>query len=208
MPLAVPKLRTLPERLNRYSNNSALYAALVEAGEMREIGEKAGYKAQPSYRLIRVDHRLDTAEVKKIEIALVDDTESSVAYYHQVTLDYIPEVSSRYVAHNQVWRSGNKRHSVALHDISQTVLFGYVIHSYDLLLAKNAVSGNGPFYWHRQVSRAIEHGLYVYAYEPVKLTLRRISTQGELNDIESLVWSNIGHDPVLALISCHPLGKR
>lgn len=204
MPLAAQK----PKLLTRAADNADLYAVLTAADGVREISEREGFSPTPGFRLIRVDHRLESDDVNHVEIALIDDAELSVAYYDRVTLEYIPKVSRRQVARNQVWRSASMRHSQALLDISKKVLFGYIVDEYDLLLTEHDVSNNGYFYWHRQVSRAIELGLYVYAYEPATQTLLPIPSQSVLNDIEGQVWSGTDHDPMLALVSRLPLGGR
>jgi hypothetical protein len=208
MTLAAHEASILLRRLTRASENTAFYVTLTAAEEMREIADGAGFNAGSSYRLIRVDHRLDTTDVEQFEIALVDDTELSVAYYDRITLEYLPEFSSRYFARNQAWRSASRRHSLALHDVSNKVLFGYIVQSYNLLMTQDAVSGCGQFYWHRQVSRAIEHGLHVYTYEVGEHTLRSIPSQTVLNDIASLGWSNTRQEPLQALISRSPLVRR
>lgn len=202
---ATEQYTALSEPYARTADNTALYAALTKAEGVLEIGEQAGC-AEPGYRLIRIDDRLNS--VGSIEIALVDDAQSSVAYYDRVTLVSMPEIASRPVARNQVWRSASKRHSLALRDISQKVLFGYIAQRYDLLLAEGEVFGGGKFYWHRQVSRAIEAGLIVCVYEPVEQAFRSVSTQRALDDIQDHAWSKASPEPLLALVSILPLSNR
>lgn len=195
----------LKKLLTRTADNSAFYAALTGAEVVSEIGEAAGYSPQPGYRLIRVDRRLDNSSINEFEIALVDDAQGSVAYYVQGTLLSIPEVSSRSIAQHGVWRSANTRHSLALREISRTVLFSYIVQHYDLLLAEEAANGEGKFYWHRQVSRAIALGLHVYAYDRVTQALQPIQTQCELNEVQDQAWSGATQKSLWALISTTPL---
>lgn len=187
----------------RTADNVALYGALTTAGGVREISEQGC--TEPGYRLIRVDDRLKTVGYSEFEIALVNDDQLSVAYYDKVTLVCMPEIGSRHIARNQVWRSASKRHSSALRDISQKVLFGYIAQNYDLLLAEGEVSGGGKFYWHRQVSRAIEVGLNVSVYEQVSQAFRPVSTQCALNDLQDHVWSCTNPEPLLAFVSILPI---
>lgn len=205
MHLAIKGRTPLTVLLTRTAQNSAFYAALTGAEVISEISEAAGYRPQPGYRLIRVDRRLDKESVSEFEIALVDDAQASVAYYVEATLMSIPEVSSRSIAQHEVWRSANTRHSLALREISRTVLFNYIVQRYDLLLAEQAATGEGTFYWHRQVSRAIELGLHVYAYDPAKQALQPIPTQCELNDVRDQAWSGAAQKSVWTLISTSPL---
>jgi len=205
MSLATQERRSLLELLARSTDNSAFYAALTGADGVREINEVAGLRADPRYRLVRVDHRLGKANSNKFEVALLDDIELSVAYYNKVTLVRAPGVSSRQLAHNIVWRSASNRHSLALHDISQKVLFNYIVQNYDIFLAADLMTDGGNFHWHRQVSRAIENGLHVYVYNPATQALEPAATQYALNDIKDQTWSGTNQEAMKAIISAAPL---
>ncbi|MFA7891464.1 hypothetical protein [Pseudomonas putida] len=172
---------------------------------MREINELAGLKADPRYRLVRVDRRLEPAK-NEFEIALVDDIEMSVAFYDKITLVCVPGVSSRLLARNSIWRSASSRHSLALHDISQQVFFNYIVQHYDIFLAADTMTEGGDFNWHRQVSRA--KGLYAFVYDPTTQALQLISTQGALNDLLNQAWSDANHEALRAVISLSPLASR
>lgn len=190
------------------ADNAAVYAALTAAKGVRDINEIAGLGADPRYRLIRVDHRLGTAERNEFEIALVDDIELSVAYYDKVTLVRAPKVSTRYLASNLAWRSASSRHSLALRDISQKILFSYLVHHYDILLAANKMADGGVFYWPRQVSRALKKGLHVYTYEPTTQAIQSIPTQRALDDLQDQVWSGTSQEDLQAIISIAALVLR
>lgn len=84
------------------------------------------------------------------------------------------------------------------------MLFDYIAQNYDLLLTEREVSGGDKFYWHRQVSRAIEAGLSVSVYEQVSQAFRPISTQCALNDVQDHTWSCTNPEPLLALVSILP----
>ena len=187
----------------RTADNVALYTALAGAERVQKICEQLG-SAEPGYRLIRIDDRLNMDAGSEFEIALLDDASASVAFYDKITLVRCPSNSSRHIARSQIWRSTDMRHSLALRDISQKVLFGYLIHHHDILLEEFMVSGAGKFYWHRQVSRAIDGGLHVYLYEAATQLLRPIPTQRALNEIEDAVWSEARQEPLRALISISP----
>nr|WP_314492529.1 hypothetical protein [uncultured Pseudomonas sp.] len=208
MNLAAEPGAALRERLTRTVENAAFYAALTSAHGVREISELVGYSAEPRYRLIRVDHRLNLIGDNDFEIALVDDAHSSVAYYNKVTLVRIPEADERIAARDAVWRSASNRHSLALRDISQKVLFGHIAQHYDILLTEGDLSGGGKFYWHRHVSRAIEGGLHVSVYQQAARVFRLISTQSALNDIQDQAWSGASPEPRVVLVSILPLDNR
>lgn len=200
MSLAAQDRSALSALLARTADNSAFYRAILAADGVCEITEPAGLRVDPHYRLVRVDHRLGTAK-NEFEIALVDDFQSSVAYYDKVTLGLDLRVSSQYLAQNHVWRSASKRHSLALHNITQKVLFSYIVHSYDILLAADTMTDGGNFYWHRQVSRALEKGLYVYVYDTTMQVLRLIQTQSALNQLQNQAWSAGNQEALRAIIS-------
>ncbi|AIZ32950.1 hypothetical protein [Pseudomonas parafulva] len=198
----------LSERLTRKADNAALYTALTGTDGLREIGEELGYSAENGYRLIRVDRQLNSIGGEEFEIALVDDAQSSVAYYIKVTLALIPQPTNRNTAHNRVWRSASHRHSSALRDISQSVLFGYIAQQYDIVLTEGDVSGGGKFYWHRQMSRAIEGGFFVSVYDQIAQAFRPVLTQRALSDIQDKAWSTADHEPLIALVSTVPLSSQ
>ncbi|MFJ4051440.1 hypothetical protein [Pseudomonas hunanensis] len=201
MHLSTKDRTSLAELLTRTAENHALYAVLTVADGFSDISESADYSSQPGYRLIRVNHRLGEDRVKEFEIALLDDSEASIAYYAKINLLSIPEISSRLIAQHLVWRSASIRHSAALRDISRTVLFSYLVQDYDVLLAEDSITGDGRFYWSRQVSRAIELDLRVYAYDLTTQTLQAISTQQALNGVQDQAWSGVSPKIARALIS-------
>ncbi|MBA6112387.1 hypothetical protein H4C48_18720 [Pseudomonas asiatica] len=207
MSLAAQERSALSVLLARTADNSAFYTALTAADGVREINELAGLRADPRYRLVRVDRRLGPEE-NQFEIALVDDFELSVAFYDKVTLVCVPRVSSRLLARNVVWRSASSSHSLALRDISQKVLFNYIVQYYDIFLEADTMTDGGNFNWHRQVSTAIEKGLYVFGYDPTTQALQSIPTQRALNDLQDLAWSNSNHEALRAVISLSPLASR
>ncbi|MCS4065485.1 hypothetical protein [Pseudomonas putida] len=204
MSLTLPKRSAISTLLARTADNSAYYTALTTAEglfEITEINELVDLRADPQYRLIRIDHRLGMEERDGFEIALVDDIELSVAYYDKVTLGRSPDIGRRKLASNLIWRSASNRHSRALRDISQKVLFSYMVNDYDILLDAEAITDGGNFYWHRQVSRAIEKGLHAYAYDPTTQALRPIQTQLALNNLQDQVWTEVNHKALIAIIS-------
>ncbi|MFF7063603.1 hypothetical protein [Pseudomonas sp. NPDC008258] len=207
MSLAAQKRDSFPGSLTRTADNSALYAALTTAREVSDIGEPADFSGESDYRLIRVDRQLDSVSVNEFEIALVNDVELSVIYYAKIELLQVPEVSSRDIAKHQVWRSACMCHTEALRDVSQRVLLGYIAQRYELLLAEDAVFGDGKFYWHRQVSLALELGFHVFSYDEGSRALRPIPTQRALSDLQDQAWSSTRPQTQRAIISIFPLPR-
>ncbi|WP_085616556.1 MULTISPECIES: hypothetical protein [unclassified Pseudomonas] len=194
------------EPLTRTADNAALYAALTGAELVCSIGEPV-ISTVPGYRLVRVDDRQNTVGGNEFEIALVDDTSALVAYYAKITVVDFPCSGNRAVARCRIWRSADMRHTQALRDISQRVLFGYLVRHYDVHLDEAGISDGGKFYWHRQISRAIYEGLYVYLYDPLSQELRPLNTQRALNEIEDQAWSCTNHKTLQALISSCSCGS-
>ncbi|WP_435652681.1 hypothetical protein ACSC9T_14775 [Pseudomonas putida] len=188
------------ETLTRTADNAAMYAALTGAERVCSIGEPVS-NTVPGYRLVRVDDRLNTVGGDEFEIALVDDTSALVAYYAKVTVVDFPCSGNRPVARCQIWRSADMRHTQALLDISQRVLFGHLIRNYDVHLDEAGITDGGRFYWHRQISRAIYEGLHVYLYDPISQELRPMHTQRALNEIEDQAWSGTNQKTLQAIIS-------
>lgn len=207
MPFSSQELSGLTTLLTRKADNAALYLALTTAEKSRAINDKAGFIADPRYRLLRVDHRLDAARGNEFEVALVDDGELSVAFYDRVTLLHFRGIN-RQIAQNRVWRSSNSRHDNALRDITRKVFFDYLIQDHDILLADDLMTDGGRFNWHRQVSHAIEQGLHVLTYDSVTLALRSIKLQRELNNLMDQAWSHSHHVRFRALVSQFPLGAQ
>lgn len=191
--------------LMRTADNAAFYTALTRAEGMHEISDKAAFGGESPYRLIRVDGRFEKADDDEFEIALIDDAESSVAYYDKVTVVHLPEISSRRIAHSRIWRSASYRHSLALRDILQKVLFGYLVQEYDVLISQGPASWESEFYWYRKVSCAVEAGLYVYVQDLATEELRPIPTQSALNEIQDRSWSGTDEGSLRAFISVFPL---
>ncbi|MFG0548310.1 hypothetical protein ACF8FG_24340 [Pseudomonas sp. YQ_6] len=208
MTLSAVLFDELTARLTRTADNVALYTALTGANSVREIGQLLGYSAETGYRLIRVDRHLNSISGDEFEIALVDDAQSSVAYYIKVTLALIPQPTNRNTAYNRVWRSASHSHSSALRDISQNVLFGYIAQRYDIVLTEGDVSGGGKFYWQRQISRAIEGGFFVSIYDQTAQAFRPVLTQRALSDIQDKAWSTANHEPLIALVSTVPMSSQ
>ncbi|CRN06137.1 hypothetical protein PYEL_19290 [Pseudomonas sp. URMO17WK12:I11] len=206
MSLAVQDRSALSALLARTSDNSAFYAALTAADGVSEINEMAGFRVDPRYRWIRVDQRLGTAN--EFEIALVDDMDLSVAYYDKVTLWRGTRSSSRDLAHNLVWRSASRRHSLALSDISRKVLFCYIVKHFDILLTAETTIHGGNFYWHRLVSQAIEQGLHVCVCELTSQELRPITSQQALRDLQDQAWSEANSETLRAIISIFAQATR
>jgi|GEM_PF-685844 len=174
--------------LMRTADNAALYAALTGAERVADISAEAKCVVAPGYRLIRVDHR-KRPNGDEFEIALVNDVESSVVYYNKVMISIITDLNCRPATQNLVWRSSNAQHSAVLRDVAQKVFFNYILEKYDVILSDNQQTGEGKFFWQRQMSSALAFGMHVYYYQMMNAQLQPIPDQEALNDLEDQLWS-------------------
>lgn len=174
--------------LVRTADNAALYTALSGAQHVADISADAQCVLAPGYRLIRVDHRV-RPNSDEFEIALINDVESSVVYYNKVVISVIRDLNCRPATQNLVWRSSNAQHSAVLRDVAQKVFFNYVLERYDVILSDNQHTGDGKFFWQRQMSNAIALKMHVYYYKMLTAELQHIPTQEALNDLEDKLWS-------------------
>lgn len=187
--------------LMRTADNAELYAALNGSERVTDISRDAQCNLAPGYRLVRVDHRI-RPNGDEFEVALLNDVEFSVVYYNKVMISVITDLNCRPATQNLVWRSPNAQHSAVLRDVAQKVFFNYILERYDVILSDNQQTGEGKFFWQRQMSNAIAFGLHVYYYQMMSAQLQPIETQDALNNLEDQLWSE--HDDQqyhLALIS-------
>jgi hypothetical protein len=174
--------------LTRTAENAALYASLLGAEHVADISAEAKCALAPGYRLIRVDHRKRPSS-DEFEIALVNDVDSSVVYYNKVMISIITDLNCRPATQNLVWRSSNALHAAVIRDVPQKVFFNYILEKYDVILSDNLQTGDGKFFWQRQMSNALAFGVHVYYYQMMTAQLQPIPNQDALNELEDQLWS-------------------
>lgn len=213
-PLLVPMPKLIVQRseiIKTFRNlmvtveNDRLYASLVSAAALTDIRAEAKCVLAPGYRLIRIDHR-ERPSGDEFEIALVNDVDKSVVYYNKVIIAPIVDLNCRPATQNLVWRSPNAQHSNELRDVAQKVFFNYILERYDVILSDYHQTGDGKYFWQRQMSNALAYGMYVYYYQVMTATLKHIPDQRSLDNLENQLWSeDDGQEYHLALISKVPL---
>lgn len=181
--------------------NARLYESLVGAEASSDISADAQCIMAPGYRLLRIDHRVRPSS-DRFEIALVNDLLKSVAYYNQVVITNIVDLKCRPATQNLVWRSTDIRHSAVLRDVAQKVFFNYILSRYDVILSDNQQTGEGKFFWQRQMSTALALGLHVYYYQMMSGSLVDVPDQDALDALSDQLWSESDDQAYhLALIS-------
>lgn len=181
--------------------NTRLYDSVTVAEHSFEISRETRCGLAPGYRLLRIDHRLRPSS-DEFEIALVNDIEKSVVYYNKVIIAPIIDLNCRPATQNLVWRTANAQHYAILRDVAQKVFFNYILDRYDVILSDNQQTGEGKFFWQRQMSNALAYGMHVYYYQMLSANLREIADQEALNQLENQLWAeDDGQEYHLALIS-------
>ncbi|MFP3850499.1 hypothetical protein [Pseudomonas sp. W5-01] len=187
--------------LMRRPENTRFYDSLVNAENRTDISADAQCVMAPGYRLLRIDHR-ERPSSDEFEIALVNDLLNSVVYYNKVMISTIIDLKCRPATQNLIWRTTDTRHSAVMKDVAQKVFFNYILSRYDVILSDNHQTGEGKFFWQRQMSYALALGLYVYYYQVMSASLQPIPNQDALDGLADQLWSeDDGQEYHLALIS-------
>ncbi|NNA36942.1 hypothetical protein HBO97_20715 [Pseudomonas lundensis] len=195
------EIRKTFAHLMRSVENSHLYDLLTKAERTTDISADAQCILAPGYRLLRVDHRVRPSS-DEFEIALINDVVKAVVYYNRVAISNIVDLNCRPATQNLVWRSPDAQHAAVLRDVAQKVFFNYILDRYDVILSDNQQTGEGKFFWQRQMSNALALGLHVYYYQMLTADLEAIKNQEELNNLEDQLWAeDDAQEYHLALIS-------
>lgn len=179
--------RALTALLKQGASNSAFYSTLSDTKRLTDISAYTRCAMPPGYRLIRADRGV-CASNDGFEVALLNDLEFSVAYYNKAEASVIPESDPRAAAHCFAWRSPDARHAAVVREAARSVLFNYILERYDVVLSDRHEFGEGRFFWQRQISLAIAHGLCVL-YPITAEHLQPIPTQEALNKLVDRLWT-------------------
>lgn len=169
----------------KLASNTALYQTLCSAGQHTDLSSEAGCAMPPGYRLIRVD-RPPSLHSHGFEIALINDADASVAYYHRVAITSPASNATLPVTRHQTFQSPIAKHAVVLKGFSGKVLFNYVLSHYVVL-----VNLTHTRFWEHQASRALALGAHVYHYQQACNHLQPIATQQALKILLDQIWSEV-----------------
>ena len=120
--------------LSSAERNSAFFSELTKAVAV-DIGRCLSRPLPPSYRLIRIDGRLDD---DKFEIALLDTATNAVVYYNRVIIVGDIYLEAKPVTQCLVWRTTNYPHSEVLHGVAGDVFFKYLGKLFEQVVAVGA----------------------------------------------------------------------
>jgi hypothetical protein len=187
MPKLLVNGRKIAEEFAFLSNddkNRELFLALTDA-QSKDIGNCLSDGLPPSYKLIRVDGRIAD---DRFEIALIELMTGSVVYYNRVMIVGYLDLNAKPVTQCLLWRSYDFQHSKVLHGVAGDVFFNYLLEEYQVIMSDNSQTGNGQQFWLSQLSRAIYESLFVYYYDVLSCSIKRIDSAEMLADLVDTMW--------------------
>lgn len=170
----------------------SLYKRISNAERSIDISADVASVLPDSYRLLRLDDRDGLRN--GYEIALLNDLESSLAFYIQVTL-------KAGMATQIAWRSPSSQHAAVIADIADKVFFDYLLKRHDIVLSNDQITGEGQHRWQRQLSHALMRGMKIYLCQTGG-QLKYIENQAALNELVDGAWSNSEHQSSTAALIC------
>lgn len=199
------KVRETFADLNITEKNRQLYEELVGHVHIQDIAAEVARPIPHGYRLIMVTARKGH---DKFEIALVQDQMKEVAYYNHVIIVPYTDLNCRPATQQLVWRSTDYSHSAVLSGLPVSVFFNFILKRYDVILSDNVQTGEGQYFWQRNMSEALARGLYVYHYQLMSATLTHIKDQEHMKSLTDKLWGETDdYKESLAIISCKELPK-
>lgn len=184
---------TLNKKIRLMSgNNQSLYKKISNAKRSIDISADVDCVLPHSYRLLRLDDRGGLRN--GYEIALLNDLESSLAYYIEVTL-------KAGTATHKAWRSPNAQHAAVIADIADKVFFNYLLKRQNIVLSNDQVTGEGQHRWQRQLSHALMRGMKVYVCQTGG-QLQHIEDQAALDELVDRVWSSSENQSSTSALIC------
>lgn len=200
------KIRASFTDLNVSENNRKLYGDLVAHSHIQNIASEVGKPIPEGYRLLLIQNRKGT---DKFEIALVQDSSESVIYYNYVIIVPYVDLKCRPATQQLVWRSTVYKHRDILANLAGAIFFNFILSRYDVIMSDNVQTGEGQYFWQRQMSEALARALCVYHYELMSGKLTHIKSDDELALLTDKLWGETEHyKESLAIISCKLLPKN
>ncbi|WP_090900941.1 hypothetical protein [Azotobacter beijerinckii] len=188
--------------LTRREDNERLYLEIDSQPDKTDISAEVRHALAPGYRLLRIDERETSLVHENFEIALLNYVTRTVVYYNKVIMAGVVDLDCRPATQLLVWRSADQLHSAVLRDLPKDVFFNYILERYDVILSDDARTGEGHFFWRRQLSTALALKLCVYLYKKMGATLLPIPDQAALDELdEEICGEDAQHEHHLAIIS-------
>ncbi|HHO0939065.1 TPA: hypothetical protein ACRTTK_003104 [Aeromonas hydrophila] len=203
--LSEDEIRASFKDLTVHDHNTKLYSDLVSHSHIEDIAAEVGKAVPDGYRLILVKSRLGN---DKFEIALVQDSSESVIYYNLVLIVPYVDLKCRPATQQLVWRSPVFKHRDILANLAGQIFFNFILKRYDVIMSDRVQTGEGQFFWQRQMSEALAKNLYVYHYAFMTTSLTRVKDDEHLANIVDVLWGETDeYQESLAIISCSALPK-
>ncbi len=193
--------------LTRNSENTQLYRDIVASAPV-EFGNQMGCLLPPSIRLVRSDRLRTAADVSEqiFELALVDHYAKRVVYYNKViALLNEPDLGAKPLAQSLVWRTPDPAYKSVISGISERVFTEYLLEYYQVIMSDSQQTGQGPFFWERQILVALSNHIYVYYYQ-TGAPLLHISDRESFERLQNALRDHPNdHMQNFAVISKQPL---
>ncbi|MBS9424435.1 hypothetical protein [Photorhabdus caribbeanensis] len=194
MPIHVGNIEKITNdfiQLSELEFNRVLYDALDSSGTniVHDVDELI---FPPSYRLIRVDNRLDLDDIDEpyFELALLSDETKEVVYYNKVIVISDLVLNCRPVSQILVWRTRKPQHKAALSDLAAKIFFHYLIKTYDVVASNISQIIEGTSFWQARMYEALQFGFYVYGYDVMTCELKNILVEDDISKEQSWLWGN------------------
>ncbi|MGL5303488.1 MAG: hypothetical protein ACRC9M_07780 [Aeromonas sp.] len=203
--LSEDKIRVSFTGLNVSENNHKLYGELVFHSHIEDIASEVGKPIPEGYRLLLIKNRQGQ---DRFEIALVQDSSQSVVYYNKVIIVPYVDLRCRPATQQLVWRSPVYKHRDILSNLAGAIFFNFILSRYDVIMSDNVQTGEGQYFWQRQMSEALARALCVYHYELISGKLTHIKSDDELAALIDKLWGvTDSYKESLAIISSKSLPK-
>ncbi|WP_421193934.1 hypothetical protein [Aeromonas jandaei] len=194
--------------LARGSENAQLYLDVMNSAPV-EFGSQIGCQLPPNMQLVRFERLSAAADVGEqiFELALVDHYAKMVVYYNKViVLLHDPVLGAKPVTQLLVWRTPDPAYKSVISGVADRVFTDYLLEHYQIIMSDSQQTGQGQFFWERQILVALGRQLYVYYYHLMNAKLQHIADRETFEQLQDVIWGDTDdHVQHLAIISKSPL---
>ncbi|MGR7464245.1 hypothetical protein ACU60T_23915 [Klebsiella aerogenes] len=188
--------------LNIQTSNAELYNAFGGADTPPELENML---VIPSYKLVRIDNRLDLP-FDHFELVALNTVSREVVYYNRVIIQRDQYLNHIPVTQILVWRTPNPIHNQALQGLAGKIFTGYLLENYNVVITDRHQTQQGQNFWLARLYEALTANKFVYGYDMISCELRRVTGSNEIGQITNWLWGDDDHyQNRLAIISVLPL---
>jgi hypothetical protein len=185
MPKLLEDVKTIEKTfgfLNVEHTNKDEYLKLKGKGEI-DISSLLEIDFQNKYRILKVNENDDG-----FKILLVEETSDLIVYYIDVikVSDWLFE--GKAVTQVLLWRTTDYKHIEATQGVANKVFEKLLIPEYKIVISDDSQTINGKDFWKRQLTRAIQLGLFVYRYDRLNTLATQITDPKKILDESADLW--------------------